>query len=215
MFRLLFLAACALPLAAIEGRVVYAEGEVSVIRGGATVKAAVGSALGEGDLLRTGADGLAILAIGAGVEVKLKERTTLAMDSLGDRISVTLRSGAAFSKVVRKLVGGYELRAAGTVAGVRGTEFFVAYGRTIDAEPDVWLCVNEGSVDVALPAVGASVVVEEGEGINILGSGRLTAPRRYPWTRKLNWNTDPSAGDVVDRTSIDAAYGDLLDQDYD
>jgi ferric-dicitrate binding protein FerR (iron transport regulator) len=202
-------------LGAVEGKIVYTDGAVSVVRGGATVKASIGMSLGEGDMVRTGADGMAILAIGAGVEVKLKERSTVAMDSLGDRISVSLTSGAAFSKVVRKLVGGFEMRAAGTVAGVRGTEFFVAFGRTIDARPDVWLCVNEGSVDVSLPATGEAVVVTEGEGINILGSGKLTPPRRYAWTRKLNWNTDPSAGDVVDRTSIDAAYGDLLDQDYD
>lgn len=212
----LFIAAApAVPLQAAEGRFTYLEGDVSVARAAGTTRATLDTALGKGDVVRTGADGLAIIAIGAGVEVKLKERTTLALDSLGDAVAVSLRSGAAFSKVKRALVSGYQVNAAGTVAGVRGTEFFVAFGRTIDAEADLWLCVNEGAVDVALPATGEAVVVEAGEGINILGGGKLTAPRRYAWTRKLNWNTDPSAGDVADRTDLDAAYGDLLDQDYD
>jgi len=101
------------------------------------------------------------------------------------------------------------------VAGVRGTEFFVAYGRKIEDEYDVWLCVNDGAVEVALPEVGSSAVVEEGEGINILGGNRLTEPEFYPWTEKLNWNMEPEKGDVRDTTDLDEAYADLLDQDYD
>ena len=96
---------------------------------------------------------------------------------------------------------------------MRGTEFFVAYGRTIDAQPDIWLCVNEGSVEVAV--AGDTVVVEQGKGINIVGGAKITKPRRYPWTRGLNWNTDSGAGAVRDTTSLEQAYSDLLDQDYD
>ena len=100
------------------------------------------------------------------------------------------------------------------VAGVRGTEFFVAYGRTVDIEPDIWLCVNEGSVDVAIVKTGESVIVNEGEGINILAGNMLTTPEFYTWTEDLNWNTDPDSGSVLDDTNLDSAYSDLLDQDY-
>ena len=67
--------------------------------------------------------------------------------------------------------------------------------------------------------VAISFAVTEGEvakiqGINIVGGQKLTAPRRYAWTRRLNWNTDPARGEVVDRTDLDQAYSDLLDQDY-
>ena len=57
--------------------------------------------------------------------------------------------------------------------------------------------------------------VEEGEGINILAGLRATEPRFFPWTLKLNWNFDPDSGKIVDKTDLDAAYADLLDQDYD
>ena len=101
------------------------------------------------------------------------------------------------------------------VMGVRGTEFFIAYGRKIDEYRDVWVCVNTGSVEVRIPETRESLIVEEGKGINIVGGTNLTTPQRYPWTRKLNWNLDPAAGQVEDRTDLDQAYSDLLDQDYD
>jgi hypothetical protein len=85
----------------------------------------------------------------------------------------------------------------------------------MNAEPDVWLCVNRGSVDVSIPQSGQTVLVNEGLGINIVAGSTITAPRRYPWTRRLNWNVDPGAGKVLDTTSLDQAYTDLLDQDYD
>ena len=100
------------------------------------------------------------------------------------------------------------------IAGVRGTEFFVAYGRTIETEPDIWLCVNEGSVNVSLFKTGDSVIVNKGEGINIISGRKLTEPVFYPWTKDLNWNTNPDAGSVIATTSLDSAYEDLLDQDY-
>ncbi len=85
----------------------------------------------------------------------------------------------------------------------------------IDSEPDIWLCVNSGTVEVVIPDANQSILVEQGKGINIVGGRKLTAPRSYPWTRKLNWNTDPRSGAVADRTNLDQAYSDLLNQDYD
>jgi hypothetical protein len=69
-------------------------------------------------------------------------------------------------------------------------------------------------VEVSIPQTAQTVIVRQGEGINIVGGLKLTRPRRYAWTRRLNWNTDPDKGEVVDRTNLDQAYSDLLDQDY-
>ena len=52
-------------------------------------------------------------------------------------------------------------------------------------------------------------------GINIVAGTRLTKVRKYPWTRRLNWNVDPTLGGVEDTTDLEQAYADLLDQDYD
>ena len=69
-----------------------------------------------------------------------------------------------------------------------------------------------------LPAVidkEEKTIIREGEGINIIGGEKLTEPKRYRWTKQLNWNMNPEIGDVQDRTDLNQAYSDLLDQDYD
>jgi hypothetical protein len=73
----------------------------------------------------------------------------------------------------------------------------------VDDAADIWLCVNDGTVEVMIPETGDSILVNEGEGINILGGRALTAPEAYEWTKDLNWNTDPDAGNVKDETDLD------------
>lgn len=217
IFVLVALMMCSLATTALalEGQVVYTDGDVSVRSGSEVLEATIGMPVGQGDVIQTGADGVAIISISSGTDLKLRENTTLALDSLGDQIRVSLTAGGVFSKVSKLLAGRYVVKTETAVAGVRGTEFFVAYGRKIDMRPDIWLCVNSGSVEVSILETNQSVIVEEGKGINIVGGTKLTIPRRYPWTRKLNWNTDPGKGKVIDKTNLEQAYSDLLDQDYD
>jgi ferric-dicitrate binding protein FerR (iron transport regulator) len=212
----LFLA-CLSPSAvfALNGQVLYTEGVVTVRSGSHDREATIGDSLGPGDVVTTGPSSLAVIDVGNATTLKLREKTVLALDSIGDQTAVTLTAGGVFTSIVRKLSGGFSVRTSSATAGVRGTQFFVAYGRTIDRLPDVWLCVNQGTVEVALPESSRTVLVKEGRGINIVGGEKLTTPRRYPWTRRLNWNMDPAGGAVVDRTDLEQAYSDLLNQDYD
>ena len=201
--------------AAVDGDVVYSFGEVLVHRNTEVVPAEIGMPVGEGDVIETTGDAMAVISLVNGAEIKLRENTTLALDSLGRDVSVRLTSGSVFSRVNRHMVSGFSVKTETAVMGVRGTEFFVAYGRKIDRYRDVWVCVNTGSVEVELLDTQDTLIVEQGKGINILGGTNLTSPQRYPWTRKLNWNMDPGAGTVEDRTDLEQAYSDLLDQDYD
>ncbi len=200
---------------AISGQVVYTEGDVALRNGGQTHDAAIGDSLGAGDVIVTGPRSLAVIDLANGTTLKLKEKTTLAIDSIGESTSVKLSAGGVFTSIARKLTGRFSVNTQTAVAGVRGTEFFMAYGKTIDEKPDVWLCVNSGAVEVSIPETGQVVIVPQGLGINIVGGAKITAPKSYPWTRKLNWNIDPGSGTVNDRTSLEQAYSDLLNQDYD
>ena len=200
---------------ALAGEFSYLDGEVSLIRSGDEQEAEIGMALMQGDVVTTGPESLAIINVEGQADLKLRENTRLLMDTLGDSFSATLSQGGVFSRVSKSLRRKYEIRTDAAVAGVRGTEFFVAYGRTIEELPDVWLCVNEGSVRIDVARTGESITVREGLGINIVAGTRLTKARRYPWTRRLNWNVDPSQGAVTDVTDLELAYADLLDQDYD
>ena len=208
-------------LFAEQGLIEYFEGDVSVVRGDEDFFADFGEPLNAGDSVVTGLDSIAVIRINDRVQVKLRENTHLWIDSVTENAAVTLKSGGVFARVARSIetigrrAAGFEVKTPTVVAGVRGTEFFVAYGRTVEEEPDLWLCVNEGAVEVSVLSTGDAVTVEEGEGINILAGVRTTEPRFFPWTLKLNWNFDPDAGKIVDKTDLDAAYADLLDQDYD
>jgi ferric-dicitrate binding protein FerR (iron transport regulator) len=218
LFLLLLLLLLLLPCGAFAatGQVVYAEGDVSWRNGGGETRdAAIGDSVGAGDVITTGPQSLAVIDLTNGTTVKLKEKTTLAIDSIGESTSVKLTAGGVFTSIARKLTGRFSVNTQTAVAGVRGTEFFMAYGKTIDAQPDVWLCVNSGAVEVSIPQTGQTVVVPQGLGINIVAGAKITSPKSYPWTRKLNWNVDPATGAVDDRTSLEQAYADLLNQDYD
>jgi hypothetical protein len=199
----------------LTGLFSYVDGEVALIRGGSEQEAEIGMAVQQGDVITTGPDSLAIIAIQDQADLKLRSETRLAMETLDQTVSARLETGGVFSRVAKSLRRKYFIRTDAAVAGVRGTEFFVAYGRTIDDLPDVWLCVNEGSVRVNVEETGDQTTVRAGLGINIVGGRKLTKARRYPWTRRLNWNVDPSKGEVEDNTDLDQAYSDLLDQDYD
>jgi len=202
-------------LFAVDGDIVYTYGQVLVHGNPDVVTAEIGMSVGEGDVIETGGDSMAVISLVDGAEVKLRENTTLSLDSLGKSVSVRLSSGSVFSRVNRRLISGFSVKTETAVMGVRGTEFFVAYGRKIDSYRDVWVCVNNGSVEVAILETRDTLIVEEGKGINIVGGTNLSSPQRYPWTRKLNWNMDPAVGNVEDRTDLEQAYSDLLDQDYD
>ena len=200
-------------LSALDGEIIYTEGTVTVSGNSGTRDAGPGAKISAGDKVATEADSLAIIDLSNATQIKLLERTSLVITAVGDNTQVSLSAGALFSRIVGKLAGGFSVRADNAIAGVRGTEFFIAYGKTVDGQRDIWLCVNSGVVEVSIPSENQEVQVPAGKGIDVIGGAKLTPPRGYLWTRKLNWNMDPSNGSVEDHTSMDQ-YNDLLNHDY-
>jgi ferric-dicitrate binding protein FerR (iron transport regulator) len=193
--------------------IAYIEGETEILREGAREIADFGSQLQPGDTVSTGAASLAILESSRGSTIKMKENTRLRLDNLEKDVEVHLQRGGVFSRIARLFKDTFTVTTPSVAAGVRGTEFFIAYGLVIEEAADIWLCVNEGSVTVQ--SAQQEVLVQAGEGVNIINGTRITEPRFYPWTRELNWNTDPEAGTVRDTTDLSSLYYDLLDIDYD
>jgi hypothetical protein len=199
----------------VEGTLTYFTGDITINREGESIRGEIGMQIIEGDEIRTGKNTTAVISVDDATDLKLRENTVLKMERISDTVSLQLSSGSLFSRVRKKFFRSYDIRTETVLAGVRGTEFFIAYGRLIDNFPDVWICVNTGSVEVAVIDREEKTIIREGEGINIIGGEKLTAPKRYRWTKQLNWNMNPETGDVQDRTDLNQAYSDLLDQDYD
>ena len=124
-------------LTALNGQIIYTEGDVAVRSAGGTRDAVIGDALAAGDTVVTGPACLAVIDLANRTTLKLREKTTVAIDSIGEATSVTLTVGGVFTSIAGKLTGRFSLHTDSAVAGVRGTQFFVAYGRSIDAKPDV------------------------------------------------------------------------------
>jgi hypothetical protein len=187
---------------------VYFSGAVTV-EGKAGVK---GQKLSEGQTLRTGTEAAALVALDDGSRLKLNPESEVRLDHFQATTELSLERGAVFSEV-RKQTGSRQflVRTKAAVMGVRGTKFFAGFGKEKGGGADLWMCVNEGRVEVQSP--GKKVSVGAGEGVFVPAGKETTAPRPYAWTRGLNWNMQPEKGELIDRTHIE--YKDLLERNYD
>ena len=85
----------------------------------------------------------------------------------------------------------------------------------MDYEAELAVVIGKGGKNIPEEKAYEHVAGSEGEGINVLSGLKITPPRSYAWTRKLNWNMDPGQAPVQDSTNLNQAYSDLLNQDYD
>jgi hypothetical protein len=218
-FSVLLLAASAsaseAPQAPPSASLDFASGQVQVVSKAGTSDGKHGQALLKGDWVKTGKGSAAILLMSDGSRVKLNPETSLEIASAENgQTELSLQTGAVFSKVQKQGPRGrFVIRTKTAVMGVRGTEFYTAYGKESKGGADVWMCVHEGKVETEGLSDGKKVLVKQGEGVFIPVGKAVTPPKKYSWTENLNWNMNPDAGEVIDHTRID--YQDLLKVDYD
>jgi len=206
-----------------EAGIVWLQGRVEVHSpDGKVRRAEKGKPLSEGDTVRSGADGAAIIELEDGSRLKVREGSTLKLTAFklvegARKTTLELLGGSVFSKVAKLGAGDqFSLQAATAIAGVRGTEFFTSFGGKVGASAaaDIWLCVNEGTVEVKATDE-KSVAVKAGEGIVVPEGKTVTPPKAYAWTKKLNWNMEPEKGEVRDRTPLEKLYRDARETHYD
>lgn len=199
-------------------RVVHVSGDVTIEGSAGGRLAKSGSALAEGDSVTTAAGAVVVIELPDGSRLKLRESSRLAVTLQGPKSAVTeaaLSFGSVFAKITKRLAGQpFQVRTPTAVAAVRGTEFFTAFGRAKGEGRDLWVCVNEGAVDLRTTKSDKGLLVPAGKGVLIKAGVDLTKPQAYDWTRTLNWNMDAGNGVLEDKTDLDGAYSDLLDQDY-
>lgn len=198
---------------AYTGKIGYVRGEVTVVSQGKSTVAQKDFPIKSGDTIKTSAKSIAIISMEDGVVFKMNPISDLSIPEKDDN-SVTLNSGSVFSKVSKQKPNQqFKLRTPSAVIGVRGTEFFTSYGQTEDKKSDVWMCVNEGSIEVTGAKGKEAVVVKQGEGVVIPSGKDVTPAKKYAWTKKLNWNLDPAAGEIENNVQI--KYENILKEDYD
>ena len=190
---------------------IYTQGSVRV-NGEVGVK---GKKLIEGDLIETGENSLAIVSFDSLAKTKILPNSFLKVIADNEtKTTVELSMGALMAqvrKVDKNNADKFVVKAKSVAMGVRGTEFFVAYGKS--NSEDLWMCVEEGLVAVKDEKLKSEVFVKTGQGVKITTS-EISLPTALPWTKKLNWNMDETK--KLDQSiSIEEAYSDPLGQDYD
>lgn len=215
-FSMASIFATAAVFAGEAGKLSFVSGKVEVNSGAGWQKAALGAVLNQGDKIKSGPKGTVVVSLKSGATLKLKSDTEITLSSVGSSTTVDVSAGAVFSKVDRRQAGQtYQIRAQTMVAAVRGTEFYFSFGKKKKDKSDLWLCVNEGQVNVVDSTTSSNVDVNAGEGIVIPTDKAIPKPKPYAWTKDLNWNMDATKGAVEDKSSMKGAYKDLLKNNYD
>ena len=169
----------------------------------------------EGDIIKIGPKSLALIKFRTGSTLKLNENSEVRVNILkpsSNSTLLTLVRGSSFFKKNPKIKGKLNVKTKTATLGVRGTQFFVSYGKKL--KDDVFMCVNKGSVFVTTDNKKGTIV-NEGEGVNINSQKKISRPRFLPWTKDLNWSLNPKSKKLENDAAIEEKYGDPLLQDYD
>lgn len=197
---------------------------VRVLKGTATSGAdvlKVGSAVAHGQTVKTGPQTTLILSYPDESKIKIKENAEIVIHAPPpgglEPSGLDLIQGAVFSMVNPQKGAKFQVKTKTAVAGVRGTKFFTSFDKKAGAaKMDVWMCVEEGAVEMTELTHPKPVLVRAGFGVLVEEGKAIAAPKKFAWTKKLNWNMGDTAGEIEDKTQISEAYKDkLLKSNYD
>lgn len=125
-------------------------GDVSLLRQGKSSAAGLGQSLADGDMVMTGAGGIAVIGYGDGSEIRVMEKSRVRIGSIAvkDSGSVSVISGAINARF-QKLARGSERKVVTptTVCSVRGTDFLVGVSDGADSRVEM----KEGALEVRNP----------------------------------------------------------------
>lgn len=137
--------AAATSAAAVTGRIIYREGEVTVNR----TAARVGQDVPAGATVRTGPGSVCEITWGDRNIIQVQQNTTVVLQTARLAPGLLLREGS-IAAVLNKLEGisgrdDFRVRTPSAVAGVRGTVFFVM----VEDAANTYVCACNGTVDVS------------------------------------------------------------------
>ena len=199
------------------GTATKVEGKVFLERSGKLTPLKNSDKIEKNDIIITGPNSLALLEFENHSTHKIGEKTRIKVNNIGKRGFFSLFSGSliSFIKPKKDKKKHFRIKTKAAVVGVRGTKFFVSYGPSKNPN-DSWVCVNEGSVEVKSRKGKQKRIVNAGEGVSIFYKTKaVSEPAKLEWTKNINWELNSEAKDLKNKISIEDAYKDLLDVDYD
>jgi ferric-dicitrate binding protein FerR (iron transport regulator) len=135
-----------------------------------------GATLGEGEVVRTGADSRALLRLADGSRVEVNERTELFLEAAWSGQSIHLERGDVIVQAARQPRGRLRVVARDSVASVKGTVFAVSTGLAGSL-----VSVVEGSVQVTQPS--GSRLLQPGQRLaSTAALGGVSVRRSVAWS---------------------------------
>lgn len=181
-------------------KIIHQKGQVEITRNNLPV--ALNSEVKSGDVIKV-KKGMLILKNSKEV-IKIFKDTIITPFEKEDETIIQLAKGAIVSMVTKKK---FQVKTTNSVLGVRGTKFFVQ----ATGKDDLWMCVEEGVVNVATKGAKVPVDVPAGKGV-FIGPKDISPPKAYAWTKGINWKMNPSEGELDHKIKLEY---DLLNNFYD
>lgn len=178
-------------------QVAYQKGKVEIFRNKKKVSPPVQS----GDVVKVHRGGLLVLK-SPQETLKIMHDTVISPRETKEGTLIDLVKGALISLVSNK---SFKVRTRSTILGVRGTQFFVQ----TTGDKDLWMCVNEGVVNVKKGK--ESVDVPAGKGV-FVDKKDISKPLAFAWTKKINWKMKGGEGKLDHKINLNY---DLLENFYD
>ncbi|MFP5384681.1 MAG: FecR domain-containing protein [Bacteriovoracia bacterium] len=194
---LLFLSLISLSSIADTYEVAYQKGKVEIFRNKKLVSPPVMS----GDLIKVHRPGLLVLK-SSQETLKIMHDTVIRPRETKEGTIIDLVKGGIVSLVKKK---SFKIKTRAVSMGVRGTQFFVQ----ATGKDDVWMCVNEGVVNVLKNK--KSVDVPAGKGV-FVDQKEISKPAAFAWTKKINWKMNPDQGELDHKINLNY---DILENFYD
>lgn len=188
-----------------QGRVLFLKGSASIVRQGNRISVTEKSVILEKDIIQTDKKTTLVIELEHGKKIKVKAETKFQIQNLNRQglYKLKLYRGGLFAKVNRLTKKEkFQIETVTTLAGVRGTLFYV---HTLKNK-SVWLCVNEGKVEVKEVQSKSKTLVTKGKGVNVESNKTIQAPKVFKWTEKLNWKMNNSEGNIEDKVNLEVIH---------
>ncbi len=191
----------------IKGKIIFMKGKAELVRSSRKYNLKYGFRVIERDTVVTRRNALVVVKLTTGDTLKVRQnsRVTITLVSVKNKKSrIHLHSGGLMAKVKRLKGRKFQVNTPVSVAGVRGTTFYVESSETYERDK---MAVKKGQIEITNNANNSTTNVSSDEGIEFGAKEKVGKPKRLKWVQKLNWAVNPLNWEMAKLPSMTTNYG--------
>ncbi len=175
----------------IKGKIIFLKGKGDIVRSSRKYKAKLGFQLITRDTIVTKSNSLVVIKLSTGDNIKIRSNSVVTITQLSTRKRKTrlhLHKGGLLSKVNRLKKRNFTVNTPSSVAGVRGTTFFI--GSSNKSKKDR-IGVKKGLVHVRNTNNESGSDVQTNQGVEYKSNQTVGKAKVYQWMQEINWSANP------------------------